>query len=289
MNILSIQSHVTYGHVGNAAAGFVLERLGLSTWRVNTVQLSNHKGYPSWRGQTFDAGEIAEVIEGMEQLGILATCDGVLSGYLGDPEMAGVVLDAVARVRRHNPAAVYLCDPVMGDLGIGLYVADEVPSAMAERAVPLADIVTPNQFELELLTGGPLDSLDDALAAARRLMAQGPKVVVVTSLRHAGRADDEIAMLAVTKDGAWLVTTPFLHFAQAPSGAGDAVAALFLANYLKAPAGAERARQALELAAAAIYGVIEATHQAGSFELQLIAAQDALVTPATLYSAKQIA
>ena len=288
MNILSIQSHVAFGHVGNSAAGFVLERLGLTVWRVNTVQFSNHTGYPSWRGQTFGAEAIAEIIEGIDQLGMLSRCDAVLSGYLGAPDVARVVLDAVARVRRHNADALYLCDPVMGDLDQGLYVAREVPELMAEQAVPLADIVTPNQFELELLTGGPLASLEDALAAARRLLAKGPKVVVVTSLRHGGTAEAEIEMLAVTGSGAWQVVTPFLPCDPHPSGAGDAVAALYLANYLKAAAGPQRARHALEQAAAAIYGVMDATHRAGTYELQLIAAQEALVHPATLYSAKRV-
>ena len=288
MNILSIQSHVAYGHVGNTAAAFVLERLGLTVWRVNTVQFSNHTGYPGWRGQTFPAEAIAEVIDGIDTLGVLDQCDAVLSGYLGAPDVARVVLDAVNRVRRHNPDTLYLCDPVMGDVDQGLYVAREVPGLMASQAVPLADIVTPNQFELELLSGGPLASLDDALAAARGLLARGPKVAVVTSLRHGGTAEGEIEMLAVTEAGAWQVVTPYLPCEPHPSGAGDAVAALYLANYLKAAPGEQRARQALEQAAAAIYGVMEATHRAGTYELQLIAAQEALVHPATLYSAKRI-
>ena len=288
MNILSIQSHVAFGHVGNSAAAFVLERLGLTVWRVNTVQFSNHTGYPSWRGQTFGAEAIAEVIEGIDELGKLGECHAVLSGYLGAPDVARVVLDAVARVRRYNPEALYLCDPVMGDLDQGLYVAREVPDLMAEHAVPLADIVTPNQFELELLTGGPLASLADALDAARRIIARGPKVVVVTSLRHGETPEGDMEMLAVTEQGAWQVVTPFLPCDPHPSGAGDAVAALYLANYLKAAPGPQRARHALEQAAAAIYGVIDATHQAGTYELQLIAAQEALVHPATLYSAKRV-
>ncbi len=185
MNILSIQSHVAYGHVGNAAAVFPLQRLGFEVWPVNTVQFSNHTGYSGWTGQVFEAGHIAELIQGLGDRGVLAGCDGVLSGYLGGAALGATVLDAVARVRAGNPDAVYCCDPVMGDIGRGLFVAPDIPGFLRARALPAADLVTPNLFELEQLTGARVASLEDAVAVARGAVALGPTVVLVTSLRHA--------------------------------------------------------------------------------------------------------
>ena len=279
MPILSIQSHVVYGHVGNAAAIFPLQRLGFEVWGINTVQFSNHKGYGDWRGQVFTPAQVAELIEGVAERGVLGDCQAVLSGYLGDADLGAVVLDAVAKVRASNPAAVFCCDPVMGDREQGLFVDENVPVFMRERALPLADIVTPNQFELEVLADGRIESLEDAAAAARRVLDQGPGVVLVSSLRHADTPDDRIEMLVATRDGTWRVATPFLALDPAPNGAGDALAALFLGHYLKTPAGPERAAMALSEAAAAVYALVEATARAGTRELRLVEAQAAFMEP----------
>ncbi len=143
MNILSIQSHVAYGHVGNAAAIFPMQRLGVEVWPIHTVQFSNHPGYGAWRGRVFDAGLISELVEGIAGRGVLATCDAVLSGYMGSRETGEAILDAVARVKAANPKAVYACDPVIGDTGRGIFVAPGIPEFMREQAVPAAEIITP--------------------------------------------------------------------------------------------------------------------------------------------------
>jgi pyridoxine kinase len=288
MSILSIQSHVAYGHVGNAAAAFPLQRLGFEVWRVNTVQFSNHTGYPSWRGQVFEAAHVAELVEGLAERGVLGGCDAVLSGYLGDAGLGAVILDAVARVRAENPAALYACDPVMGDVAQGVFVRPDIPAFMRDRAVPAADIITPNRFELELFTGIEVSSLADAVAAARHALALGPKVVLVTSLRHDATAADEIEMLAVTEQAASRVVTPFLHMDPAPNGAGDALAALFLAFYMKEGGSIEAVPGALGHAAAAIFAVIATTRRAGTRELQLIAAQDEFARPARRFPVERI-
>ena len=288
MSILSIQSHVAYGHVGNAAAAFPLQRLGFEVWRVNTVQFSNHTGYPSWRGQVFEAAHVAELVAGMAERGVLGSCDAVLSGYMGDAGLGAVILDAVARVRAENPAALYACDPVMGDVEQGVFVRPDIPAFMLERAVPAADIITPNQFELELLTGIELSSLADAVAAARHVLALGPKVVLVTSLKHDATAAGEIEMLAVTEQAASRVVTPFLNMDPAPNGAGDALAALFLAFYMKDGGSIEAVPGALGHAAAAIFAVIAETRRAGTRELQLIAAQDEFARPARRFPVEQV-
>ncbi len=285
MNVLSIQSHVTFGHVGNAAAVFCLQRLGFEVWPVHTVQFSNHTGYADWRGQVFEVDHIADLIGGIEALGVLETCDAVLSGYLGDAGLGSAIIEAAARVRKANPAAVFACDPVMGDVHTGLYVRPGIPEFMKSQAVPAADIVTPNLFELEVLTGVKVTRLTDAVAAARQIIAAGPSVVLVTSLTHPGIDDGTIEMLAVTAEGAWRVATPRLALPLAPHCAGDAVASLFLANFLKTrdPAAA------LERSAAAVYAVLKATEQAGARELLLIAAQDQIVDPQEVFAVERIA
>ena len=237
--ILSIQSSVAYGHVGNSAAVFPLQRLGIDVWPVLTVHFSNHTGYGSFRGPVLPADQIAEVLRGVEERGVLPGCDAVLSGYMGDVSLGHVVLDAVAKVKAANPQAVYCCDPVLGDVDRGFFVRPGLPEFMRDKAVPQADIITPNQFELEFLAGlgagvgddRAIATLDDALAAARKVQATGPKIVLVTSLIRRDAPDDVIEMLAVAPDGAWIVATPRLPISV--NGSGDITAALFLAHWLR--------------------------------------------------------
>lgn len=268
--ILSIQSHVAFGHVGNASAVFPLQRLGFEVWPVMTVQFSNHTGYGDWTGEVFDAAQISSLIEGMAARGALDGVAAVLSGYMGDAALGEAILEAVAEVKRRNPAALYACDPVMGDVGRGVFVRPGIPEFMAERAVPAADVITPNQFELELLTGIEVRHMDDALSGAREALALGPSAVLVTSLRHEETPEGRIEMLAVNGEGAWVADTPLLPLSPAPNGAGDAITALFLGQLLRGHALPDALRQA----AGGIYAIIEETRAAGTRELQLVAAQD---------------
>ncbi|MCA8931066.1 MAG: pyridoxal kinase, partial [Rhodospirillaceae bacterium] len=163
LNILSIQSSVAYGHVGNSAAVFPLQRLGIEVWPVITVHFSNHTGYGAWRGPVLGPDDIAEVLTGIEERGVLPSCNAVLSGYMGDAGLGRLIVDAAAKVKALNPQALYCCDPVMGDVGRGFFVRPGIPDFMRQTAVPAADIITPNQFELEFLTGHTVTSLDTAL------------------------------------------------------------------------------------------------------------------------------
>ncbi|MCH9050023.1 MAG: pyridoxal kinase PdxY [Proteobacteria bacterium] len=288
MNILSIQSHVTYGHVGNSAAVFPLQRLGFEVWPLHTVQFSNHAGYDGFTGRAFPAEHLREVVEGLAARGVLGACDGVLSGYLGGAEAGAAVLEAVDRVKAANPRALYACDPVMGDgagdAGGGLYVDPALPAFFREHALARADIVTPNLFELETLTGATVATLDEAVAAARRALALGPSVVLVTGLRHEATGAGEVELLAVTGEDAWRLCTPLLACDPQPNGAGDLLAALYLGHYLRTR---EPAR-ALEAAAAATFAVLARTQAAGTRELQLIAAQDEIVAPKRHFPAEKI-
>lgn len=283
LNILSIQSAVAYGHVGNSAAVFPLQRLGFEVWPVNTVQFSNHPGYGGCRGPVLPAEAVREVVHGVDERGVLPSCDALLSGYLGDPSLGDVVFDAVNRVKAANAKALYCCDPVMGDVGPGFFVRSGIPEYLRDHAVPRADIITPNQFELEYLTGFTTMTMGDALAAADAARAMGPKVVLVTSLARQDAADqNRIEMLAVGDDGAWLVATPRLPLEV--NGAGDATAALFLGHYLLTGSVAK----ALARAAAAIFAVLEATQRVGAREIQLITAQDALARPEERFPVEQL-
>lgn len=274
-SVLTIQSHVAFGHVGNRAAVFPLERLGIEAIAVNTVQFSNHTGYGVWTGTVFPPEHIAEIIAGIEARGALTTADAVLTGYMGDAALGAVVLDAVARVKAGRPEALYCCDPVMGDVGRGFFVRPGIPDFFRQRAVPAADIITPNQFELEYLTGRQVGDLASALEAADAARTLGPRWVLVTSLTRADAPADSIEMLLVGPEGAFLVTTPRLDLSPMPNGAGDCTAALFLAKLMETADPAK----ALGHAASAIYAVFDATRQSGLRELQLIRAQDQLVVP----------
>jgi pyridoxine kinase len=278
MNILSIQSWVAYGHVGNASAMFPLQRLGAEVWAVNTVQFSNHTGYGSWRGQVFGADLVRDLVQGIEDRGALPRCDAVLSGYMGDAAIGEAVLDALSRVRAVNPGALYCCDPVMGDVGRGLYVRPGIPEFMRDRALPAADIATPNQFELEWLTGLPVTTLAEAKAAVAALQATGPRCVLLTSLQVAETDPDQIEMLAAEGGAFHRIRTPKLPLSV--NGAGDAIAALFLFHRMKTGSAAA----ALGAAASSIHGLLRRTAEAGSREILTVAAQDEFVAPSRVFT-----
>ena len=292
MPVLSIQSHVAFGHVGNAAAVFPLQRLGFEVWPVHTLQFSNHAGYPDWRGRVFGAAHVGEVIEGIERRGVFPDCAAVLSGYMGEAALGACVLEAAGRVRAANPDALFVCDPVMGDSDGGLYVGADIVAAIGRQVVPAADLITPNQFELEQLTGRRIATLEEAVAVARAALALGPEVVLITSLRHSETPADSIEMLAACRERAYRVRTPFLAMDPMPHGAGDAVAALFLGHCLRA--GGRRGslagalESALGEAAAAIFAIMAASQAAADGELALVAAQDEIAAPARRFEVERV-
>jgi pyridoxine kinase len=272
--ILSFQSRVVYGHVGNAMAEFALRRLGYDVWPIDTVSFSNHPGHGSWRGRVRPAAELADLVEGLAALGALPRCRAVLSGYLGSEANGRTILAAVDQVRAAQPDAPYCCDPVMGDRDSGVYVADAIVAFFRERGAPSADVLTPNHFELELLAGRSLPRLSDVLAGAQALRARGPRIVVVSSLATPELQGGTIGTLAAAEAGAWLVTTPRLRVAA--KGAGDLLAAVFLARWLERADPAE----ALSRAVASTFAVIDRTAaQPEARDLLPIEAQDAIAAP----------
>ena len=282
MKILSVQSSVAYGHVGNSAAVFPLQRLGHEVWPVLTVHFSNHTGYGAWRGPLLDPADVADVIAGIGDRGVLGEADAVLSGYQGDPAVGAVILDAVARVKAENPDAVYCCDPVMGDVGRGMFVKPGIPEFLRDSVVPLADIVTPNHFELDFLAGRTTRTLEEVLAAVDVVRERGPRHVLVTSVLHDEVADGHLDVVAVSDAGAWAVTTPLLPIA--PNGCGDVTAALYLAHLHETgdPAAA------LVATTSSVFAVLEATLDAGTREIRLVAAQDAIAQPPLGFEARKL-
>jgi pyridoxine kinase len=280
--VLSIQSHVAYGHVGNASAVFPLQRLGIEVWPVHTVQFSNHTGYGEWRGRVFDGPAIEEVVQGISERGVLGSCDAVLSGYLGSADIGHAVVQTVQRVRAANPAAVYCCDPVIGDVGRGVFVRPGIPEFMREVAVPAADIVTPNHYELDALSGRTTRSLAEVTEAVAAVQQLGPRVVLTTSLVTDDTPDDAVDLLASEGGRHFRVRTPRLDVAV--NGAGDAIAALFLAHWLDT----RDAGQALGRAAASVYGLLKRTEDAGSREILLVAAQEEFVAPSRTFDVDEV-
>lgn len=273
MKILSIQSAVAYGHVGNSAAVFPLQRIGVEVLPVYTVNFSNHTGYGAWRGPLISPADVRDVITGIEERGVFGEIDVVLSGYQGSEGIGDVILDAVARVKAANPAAVYSCDPVMGNAKSGCFVAPAIPILLRERVVPAADIITPNQFELGFLTETEPSDLDSTLASADAARALGPDVVLVTSVERPDRPADTIEMLAVTGDGAWIVQTP--HIPMKANGSGDVTAALFTAHYR----ASGDAAAALAKTVSSVWDLLQTTYESGQRELQLVEAQEFYAYP----------
>jgi pyridoxine kinase len=278
--ILSLQSHVVYGQVGNRAAVFPLQRMGFQVNVINTVQFSNHTGYTQFTGQAFSATHIADLLEGLKNIGVLNKHAAVLSGYLGGAEVGNVILDAVKQIKQSNPAALYCCDPVMGDVDIGIFVKPDI-LPFFHSALRYIDVLTPNLFELSLLVNRPLKTLTDITYACDEIRAQGPKIILVTSLVHESTPPRQIQMLASAAAGNFLVSTPRFDFEHPSSGAGDATAAIFLGTYLKT----RDVKEALEHTTGAIYALFKKTYDAGTREIQLIAAQDELVCPTEKFTA----
>lgn len=283
MNILSIQSHVSYGHVGNSAAVFPLQRIGHEVWPVHTVNFSNHTGYGQWGGELIPAAQVRNVIDGMEQRGAFERIDAILSGYQGGSDIADVIVDAVARIKEANPQAVYACDPVMGNAKSGCFVSDLIPPLLRDKVVPVADIITPNQFELEYLTGVPAHDTTSTLEAIAAAQEMGPDTVLVTSVRRPETPADAIEMIAANEQRAWLVRTPFIDFKR--NGSGDVTAALFTGHYIRE----RNAADALARTASSVFDLIETTFTADSRELFIIESQEAIAHPRLQFEVEQIA
>jgi len=295
MTVISIQSQVAWGHVGNSAAVFPMQMHGIDVIAVPTTLLSNRPGYPTIRGRVLDAPLVADLLLGVEERGAVETSKMILSGYLGSPEIAAVVADFVARAKARNPKLTYCCDPVLGDRDRGLFVQAEIPPLVRDRLCRLADIITPNHFEFEFLCGTKATTVDQVMAQAQALLARGPSTIVVTSAELADTPDGEIETLAIerSKEGftegfkegftekfkAWRVPTPKLPIN--PSGTGDLFASLFVAARVR---GSDTP-DALGHATSAIFAVLERTALSGTEEMRIVESAELLVHPKRRFDA----
>jgi pyridoxine kinase len=282
VKILSIQSAVAFGHVGNSAAVFPLQRIGVEVLPVYTVNFSNHTGYGAWRGPLIAPDDVRDVLMGIEERGVFPGIDVVLSGYQGGEGIGEVILDAVARVKAANPLAVYACDPVMGNASSGCFVAPAIPVLLRDRVVPAADIITPNQFELGFLTDTEPLTLEDTLASVDLVRATGPRTVLVTSVQRPDRPEGTVEMLAANDGGAWIVQTPLLPMKA--NGSGDVTAALFTAHYARTG----DAEDALSRTTSSVYDLLERTLASGERELQLVEAQESYAHPRMQFAARRV-
>jgi pyridoxine kinase len=273
MTVISIQSQVAFGHVGNSAAVFPMQMHGIDVIAVPTTLLSNRPGYPTVRGRVLDAQLVADLLLGVEERGALDTAKMILSGYLGSPDIAAVVADFVARARARNPKLIYCCDPVLGDRDRGLFVQADIPPLMRDRLCRLADIITPNHFEFEWLAGAKATTSGQMIEAAQALLARGPSTVVVTSAELTDTPAGEIETLAIERSQAWRVRTPKLPIS--PNGTGDLFAALFASARVLGSDTPE----ALAHAASAIFAVLERTAISGTEEMRIVESAGQLAHP----------
>jgi pyridoxine kinase len=272
MNILSISSRVTYGHVGHAASVFCLQRLGHEVWPVETTLLSNHLGYPAWGGRQLTTEEVAMVLDGLERFGVYPEVDVFATGFLGKaPQLA---VETLAKLRRSRPDMLYALDPVMGERKGGLYVPAETAALIKRELLPEADLTFPNIFELDYLSGSRVETLEDAIRGCEAIRAQGRSnlVVIATGIERVDGHPQAIETMAVGPQGVFLATAQ-RHPLKA-HGTGDCFAAFFLGHYLNNRHDLEAS---LGLAASAMAAVVEATGDAR--ELALVAAQDAFANP----------
>ncbi|MGO4130926.1 pyridoxal kinase PdxY [Janibacter sp. RAF20_2_2] len=280
--ILSIQSHVAYGHVGNSASVFPMQRLGVEVWPVHTVNFSNHTGYGAWRGPLMDPADVADVVTGIGEREAFAEIDAVLSGYQGGEGIGATILDAVAAVKAVNPAAIYACDPVMGNAKSGCFVHESIPVLLREKVVPQADLITPNQFELGFLTDTEPQTLEETLASVDAAREIGPSTVLVTSVLRPDRPEGTIEMLACHDDEAWIVRTP--HLPLKANGSGDVTAALFTSHWLRT----QSLQESLGRTASSVFDLLQLTLDSGRRELQLVQAQEAYAHPRMQFEVTQV-
>lgn len=282
--ILTIQSHVVFGHAGNAAAVFPMQRLGVNVWPLNTVQFSNHTQYKQWKGLVLPAKQIIELTEGIDAIGELANCDAILSGYLGTAEQGREILEVVKHIKSLNPKAIYLCDPVMGHPEKGCVVAPEVSDFLLKEAVSAADYLSPNQLELDSFAGHTPSSLTDCVEMAKNLLTYGPKAIMVKHLNYPSKKPENFEMLLVTDKETWHIQRPLLAFPKQPVGVGDLTSGIFLSRLLLG----NTLLDAFEFCAAAVHEVLLETQRQGSYELELIAAQDRIAYPRVKFTANKL-
>jgi pyridoxine kinase len=263
MLVISIQSQVVHGHVGNSAAVPALQAAGVNVAAVPTTLLSNHPRYPTLRGRVLEAGLVADLLKGVEERGLVDQAAVLITGYLGSPENAAVVADFVERALSRNSKLVYLCDPVIGDDG-RVYVADGILDVLRHRLLPAAHLITPNQFELELLSGVTIADAGGLRASATAIAGQGRIDIVATGCTLTDTPAGQVETILCADGQLSRFATPLLPIR--PYGTGDLLTGLIAAHLAKGAA----IEAAVRLAVETIFAVLVRTQESGSAEMRLV-------------------
>lgn len=226
--VISIQSQVVYGHVGNSAAVFPMQAKGLEVAAVPTALLSNHPHYPTMHGKVLEPELVAGLLRGIEERGFVDTARVLVTGYLGSVENGMVVADFVARARERCPNLIYVCDPVMGDDDLGVFVKEGLIDIFRERLVPMASVITPNQYELELLAGYKARSAEGLNDALRILAGRGVKAAAVTGCVLNDTLPGSVE--TIMWSGTSLTRVSVARLPIRPCGTGDLFTALLVAR-----------------------------------------------------------
>jgi pyridoxine kinase len=238
MGILSIQSHVVYGYVGNKSAVYPLQSMGYDVWPVNTVQFSSHTGYENWRGDVFSREHISSVINAIEALGAIEQCQAIISGYMGSQDICLEVAETVDRFKAKNDKIIYLCDPVMGNSNC--FVKPEVVDFF--KTGLRADIITPNQFEAEMLSGIKINNTQDLPKVAAHFHELGIKIVVITGIK--GLSKYTLAIFISDGVEQQLIAMQEYDFKIPVNGTGDLFTAVLLGTYIVTKNAIEAAKNA---------------------------------------------
>ncbi|KAG5317571.1 PDXK kinase, partial [Pseudoatta argentina] len=279
--ILSIQSHVVSGYVGNKSATFPLQLLGFEVDAINSVQLSNHTGYKAFKGQVLNDKDLEDLVDGLVQ-NDLDNYTHLLTGYIGSASFLKRVALLITTLKAKNPNLIYVCDPVMGDNG-KMYVPEALKEIYKEEIIPLADIVTPNQFELELLTDEKITNMSELQNAIKKLHRNGPKTVAISST---DLSEKLTAVVSAAEDNT-LIKVDIPKIPATFTGSGDLFAALFLAHvYLQ-----NDMKVTMEKTINSLYGVLLNTYEyskayidteaqpAKKIELRLIQSKNSIENP----------
>lgn len=261
IDLVSVQSQVVYGSVGNSVAVPALQACGLNVAAVPTVMLSNTPHYPSIHGGAVPIDWFSGYLQDLLARGALRRARAILAGYLGSPAQAAVLARWIDRVRAERPRIQVLIDPVIGDHDHGIYVDPGLIDAYRQHLLPRADGLTPNGFELACLTGQRADDPEAVICAARRLLTGRTGWVVVTSAAPGACAPDELRVAVVTRNGHRVITHP--RIPAAPKGTGDLFSAMLTARLL---AGAS-VFEAAERASDQVIAAVQRTHRAQCAEL----------------------
>ncbi|WP_313378810.1 pyridoxine/pyridoxal/pyridoxamine kinase [Achromobacter insolitus] len=263
VDIVSVQSQVVYGCVGNNAAMPVFRKAGLRAIAVPTVILSNTPHYPTLHGGAVPLDWFEGLLQGLDERGVTRRARAVVCGYLGQPGQAGLLAGWLPALRASRPDLKVHIDPVMGDRNDGLYVNEGLVQQYRDLLVPLADGMTPNHFELELLVGRALSSIEEVVAAARELIARGPDWIVVTSAAPMTAAAGTLQLAVVTRDEATVVTHPEIAIPPSVHGTGD----VFMAGVTARLLTGQYLVEAVRSAAAQVTVALERTRELGWEEL----------------------